>query len=158
MRGLIIFFCLCCFYSKSFGAQQASQILSSELPQVLEIEKIIVENIEYNRDDPMPNMKIKETTPLNADNITIRLSPVKVKLHTNASSPVTVSALFKELNHKDGLYNFSQSNLSVVPNSQTISNPYDHITTDVFTPYVNVKPNSALGLYRGTLVFTVGGI
>ena len=67
------FFCLFCFYSKSFGAQQASQILSSELPQVLEIEKIIVENIEYNRDDPMPNMKIKETNPLNADNSALGL-------------------------------------------------------------------------------------
>lgn len=158
MRGLIIFLCLFCLYSESFGAQQASQVLSGELPQVLEIEKIIVEETEYNRDEPMPNMKIKETTPVNTNNLTLRLSPVKVKLHTNASSPVIVSALFKELNHKDGLYNFSQSNLSVVPNSQTISNPYDHVTTDVFIPYVNVKPNSALGLYRGTLVFTVGGI
>lgn len=158
MRGLITFLCLFCIYSESFGAQQASQILSGELPQIIEIEKIIVENIEYNRDDSMPNMKIKETVPVNANNITLRLSPVKVKLHTNASSPVIVSALFKELNHKNGLYNFSQSNLSIVPNSQTISNPYDHVITDIFTPYVNVKPNSALGLYRGTLVFTVGGI
>lgn len=158
MRGLIVFLCLFCFCPAVFSAQQASQVLSVGLPQVLEIEKIIVENIEYNRDDPMPNMKIKETTPVNADNTTLRLSPVKVKLHTNASSPVIVSALFKELNHKDGLYNFSQANLSVIPNSQTISNPYDHVITDIFTPYVNVKPNSALGLYRGTLVFTVGGI
>lgn len=158
MRGFLTFLCLFCFYNESFCAQQASQVLSGELPQVLEIEKIIVENIEYYRDAPMPNMKIKETTPLNADNITLRLSPVKVKLHTNASSPVTVSALFKELNHKDGAYNFSQANLSIIPKSQTISNPYDHIVTEVFTPYVNVKSNSALGLYRGTLVFTVGGI
>lgn len=158
MRGLIIFLCLFCFYNESFGVQQASQVLCGELSQVLEIEKIIVENIEYNRDAPIPNMKIKETTPVNPDNITLRLSPVKVKLHTNASSPVIVSALFKEFNHQGGLYNFSQANLSVIPKSQTISNPYDHVITDVFTPYVNVKPNSALGLYRGTLVFTIGGI
>lgn len=158
MRGLIIFLCLLGLYSKSFGAQQASQVLYSELPQILEIEKIIVENIEYNRDEPMPNMIIKETTPVNANNLSLRLSPVKVKLHTNASSPVIVSALFKELNHKDGLYNFSQATLSVIPTSQTISNPYDHVITDIFTPYVNVKPDSVLGLYRGTLVFTVGGI
>ena len=158
MRGLIIFLCLFCFYGKSFGAQQASQILNCQLPQILEIEKIIVENIEYNRDEPLPNMKIKESDSVNADNIILKLSPVKVKLHTNASSPIIVSALFKELNHKDGLYNFSQSNLSISPSSQKISNPYDHVITDVFTPYVNVKPNSALGLYRGTLVFSVGGI
>lgn len=158
MRGLIIFLYLLFFSVESFGAQQDYQILTMGLPVVLEIEKIMVEEIEYNRDDPMPNMKIKETTPIDANNTTLRLSPVKVKLHTNASSPVIVSALFKELNHKSGSYNFSQANLSIVPNSQTISNPYDHVTTDIFTPYVNVKPDSALGLYRGTLVFTVGGI
>lgn len=158
MRGLIILLCLLFFSTESFGAQEAYQVLTTELPEVLEIEKIIVESIEYNRDDSMPNMNIKETTPVDANNTTLRLSPVKVKLHTNASSPIIVSALFKELNHKSGSYNFSQANLSITPSSQTISNPYDHVTTDIFTPYVNVKPDSTLGLYRGTLVFTVGKI
>lgn len=129
-----------------------------DLPQVLEIEKIIVENVEYNRDDSMFNMKIKETINQDANNIILKLSPIKIKLHTNSSSPIVVSALFKELNHKNGTYSFSKENLSIIPSSQTLSNPYNHITTDIFTPYVNVKPNSTLGLYRGTLVFTVGGI
>lgn len=158
MRGLIIFLCLFCICGKTFAAQEAAQILSASLPQVIEIEKIIVESIEYNRDDPMPNMKIKETTPIDNFNTTLRLSPVKVQLHTNSSSPVIITALFKELNHKNGLYNFSQANLSVEPSSQTISNPYDHVVTDIFTPYVNVKPESTLGLYRGVLVFTIGAI
>lgn len=158
MRRIILFLCIFGACGKSFAGQQSMQILSSSLPQVLEIEKICVESIEYNRDDPMPNMKIKEMTSIDADNMMIRLTPVRVKLHTNASTPVIVSALFKELNCKNNTYNFSAENLSIIPNSQTISNPYDHVMTDIFTPYVNVKPNSALGLYRGTLVFTVGGI
>lgn len=158
MRRVILFLCILYLGTESFAAQQASQVLTTGLPEVLEIEKIIVEEIEYNSNDPLPNMKIKETSPVDANNTTLRLSPVKVKLHTNVSSPVIVSALFKELNHKSGLYNFSQANLSVTPQSQTISNPYDHVTTDIFTPYVNVKPESSLGLYRGTLVFTIGGL
>lgn len=158
MRKLILFLFLLCFCVESFGAENATQSLNIGLPEVIEIEKIIVETIEYNSDDPLPNMKIKETTPVDINNTTLRLSPVKVKLHTNASSPLIISALFKELNHRSGLYNFSQANLSVIPTSQTISNPYDHVITDIFTPYVNVKPDSVLGLYRGTLVFTVGGI
>lgn len=158
MKKLILCLFLLYFYSETFGAQQSYQVVTMELAQILEIEKIIVENIEYNRNDPMPNMKIKETTLQNADNIILKLSPVKIKLHTNASNPIVVSALFKELNHKNGSYNFSQNNLSIIPSSQTISNPYDHIVTDIFTPYINVKPNTISGSYRGTLVFTVGGI
>lgn len=155
---LFIFIFLQSFSLKTFAAQETSQYLTIGLPQVLEIEKIIVENIEYNRDAPIPNMKIKAITQQNADNITLSLTPLKVKLHTNTSSPIIVSALFKELNHKNSGYKFSQENLSVIPKTQTISNPYDHVITDIFTPYVNVKPNSELGLYRGTIVFTVGGI
>lgn len=158
MRRVLVFLFLLIFSSQTFAMQEASQTLSLSLPEVLEIEKIIVENIEYNRDDPMPNMKIKETTPIDSNNTMLRLSPVKVQLHTNTSSPVVISALFKELNHREGMYNFSASNLSIVPKSQTISNPYDHVMTDVFTPYVNVKPDSVLGFYRGTLLFSIGGI
>lgn len=157
MRNLVLLYFL--FWGiVCYGAPQASQVLRMDLPEVLEIEKIIVETIEYNRNEPMPNMKIKQTTPVNANNTTLRLSPVKVKLHTNTSSPVVVTALFKELKHNNGSYNFSQANLSISPSSQTISNPYDHVITNAFTPYVNVKPDSTLGLYRGILVFTVGGL
>lgn len=158
MRGVILFLCLLFFRAECFAVQQTSQALSPVLPEVLEIEKIIVEEIEYSCNDPLPNMKIKETTPIDLNNTTLRLSPVKVKLHTNASSPIMISALFQELNHNNGMYNFSQENLSIIPKSQIISNPYDHVTSDIFTPYVNVKPESVLGLYRGILVFTVGGI
>lgn len=147
----VVIFCVQCGYC-------ANQVLSGNLPQIIEIEKIIVENVEYNRDDPMPNMNIKESTNVDANNIKLRLSPVKIQLHTNSSTPITVNATFKELRHTGGMYNFNSSNLSVHPKSYTINDPYDHIITDVFTPYVNVKPDTVLGKYRGAILFTLGGI
>ncbi len=136
----------------------ADQILSTTLPQVMEIEKIIVENIEYNRDDPMPNMNIKDSTNVDANTITLRLSPVKVQLHTNSSTPISVNATFKELKHTSGIYNFNPSNLLIKPSTYTINDPYDHVITDIFTPYVNVKPDTILGSYRGSILFTLGGL
>lgn len=158
MQRVFVFIFLLIFTSKVFASQEAYQTLTLGLTEVLEIEKIIVEDVQYNRDEPMPNMKIKETMPIDANNTMLRLSPVKVQLHTNTSSPVVISALFKELNCRGNTYSFSAENLSIIPKSQTISNPYDHIISDIFTPYVNVKPDSALGFYRGILVFSIGGI
>ncbi len=155
MRGILIIFILIFAVQKVFCADQ---ILSATLPQVMEIEKIIVETTEYNRDEPLPNMTVKKSTNVNANNILLRLSPVKVQLHTNSSTPIIVNAIFKELKHIDGTYNFNASNLSIQPGSYTISNPFDHIITDNFTPYVYVKPNTVLGTYLGSILFTLGGI
>lgn len=154
MRGILLL--LLIFAGQS--VLSADQILSTTLPQVMEIEKIIVETNEYNRDEPMPNMNIKESTNIDANNILLRLSPVKVQLHTNSSTPISVNASFKELKHTGGMYNFNTSNLSIRPQSYTINDPYDHVITDVFTPYVNVKPDTILGSYRGSILFTLGGI
>lgn len=142
----------------SYCAQQASQTLSTSLPQVMEIEKVIVETVEYNRDEPMPNMRIKESRSPSPDDIILRLSPLRVQIHTNSSTPIVVNAKFKELNHKEGLYNFNPSNLSVQPNSITINDPYDHVVTDIFTPFVDVKPDVVMGRYRGSILFTLGAI
>lgn len=144
-----------------FSAQSvfcADQILTTTLPQVMEIEKIIVETAQYDRDEPMLNMQIQESTNVNANTIRLRLSPVKVQIHTNSSTPLIVNATFKELKNIDGKYNFKSSNLSITPKSYTISNPYDHVITDSFTPYVNVKPDTVTGTYSGAILFTLGGI
>lgn len=83
MRRMVIFLFLFWFCTlKSFALQQASQVLTTGLYEVVEIEKIIVENIEYNRDESLLNMKIKETIPVDANNLTLKLSPLKIKLHT----------------------------------------------------------------------------
>ncbi len=155
MRGILLLLLLIFAVENGFCAEQ---ILSSTLPQVMEIEKIIVENTEYNRDEAMPNMKVKDSTNIDDDNIILKLSPVKVQLHTNSSTPIVVNAIFKELKHTGGMYNFNTSNLSVKPQSYTINNPYDHVITDTFTPYVNVKPDTVLGKYKGSILFTLGGI
>lgn len=143
---------------KSFCAQTSQQILSASLPQVLSIEKVIIEQIEYNRDEPFNNMNIKSSTPVNPNSIYLELSPVKVQIHTNIDTPITVYAKFKELKHTGNQYNFSESSLIISPSSYTINNPYDHIISGVFTPYVNVIPNAAQGEYRGSIVFTLGAI
>lgn len=139
-------------------AQQSSQILSAALPQVMEIEKVIVEEIEYDRDEFMPNMNIKDSQNTSPDDIILRLSPVKVQIHTNSSTPLIINAQFKELKHKDGLYDFNTSTLSVSPSSITINDPYDHVITDIFTPFVDVKPDTVKGRYRGSILFTLGAI
>ncbi len=124
----------------------------------MSIEKIIVEAIEYNRDDPLPNMRIKETRESDPNNTFLRLSPMKVQIHTNSSTPIIVNAQFKELKHKDGLYDFNPSNLMVEPQSYTINNPYNHVVTDIFTPIVDIKPDAFKGIYRGSIFFTLGAI
>lgn len=142
----------------AYCAQRSSQILSTSLPQVMEIEKVIVEDVEYNRDEPMPNMRIKASQNTSPNDIILRLSPMKVQIHTNSSTPIVVNAKFKELKHKDGQFNFNPSNLSVKPGSITINDPYDHVVTDVFTPFVDVKPDTVVGRYQGSILFTLGAI
>lgn len=157
-KPILLIFIFFVISQNAHCAQQSSQILSTSLPQVMEIEKVIVETVEYDRDEPMPNMKIKNSQNTSPNDIMLRLSPVKVQIHTNSSTPVIVNAQFKELKHKDGLYNFNSSNLSVQPGSITINDPYDHMITDVFTPFVDVKPDTVLGRYRGSILFTLGAI
>ncbi len=94
-------------------AESASQNLSATLPNVYEIEKIIVETQEYNRDEHLNNMVIKKSTSPNANQNILELSPVKVQIRTNMNTPIIVYADFKDLRHKQGLFNFSKSNLSV---------------------------------------------
>ncbi len=139
-------------------AESASQNLSATLPNVYEIEKIIVETQEYNRDEHLNNMVIKNSTSPNANQNILELSPVKVQIRTNMNTPIIVYADFKDLRHKQGLFNFSKSNLSVSPSSYTINNPYDHVISGNFIPYATVTPDTVQGDYRGTLTFTLGGI
>lgn len=155
---LIILVLLITADTNGFCATRASQTLSVSLPQVLAIDKIIVETNEYHRDEPLPNVRINEAQPIDTNNTMLRLTPIKVQIRTNASSPINISALFKELKHKEGQYNFNPNYLSVEPSSYTINNPYDGIITDYFTPVVDVKPDTVIGIYRGSILFTLGAI
>lgn len=158
MKFLWIFLLLLITSLQVFCAESASQNLTAALPNVYEIEKIIVETQEYNRDEHLSNMIIKNSTSPNQNQNILELSPVKVQIRTNMSTPIIVYADFKDLRHKQGEFNFSKSNLSVSPTSYTINNPYDHVISENFIPYATVTPNTVQGDYRGTLTFTLGGI
>ena len=158
MKFLWIFLLFLISSTWGFCAESASQNLNASIPNVYEIEKIIVELQEYHRDEHLSNMTIKNSTSPNANQNILELSPVKVQIRTNMSTPIVVYADFKDLKHKQGEFNFNKSNLSVSPSSYTINNPYDHVISGIFTPYATVTPDAVQGDYRGTLTFTLGGI
>lgn len=143
---------------QTFAANEAMQTLSIGLPEVLEIEKIIVEDIEHEKNGNLNNLKIESINKVYQDYYVVALTPVKVKIHTNVSSPIIVNAEFPGLEHIDKSYDFSKFNLSMFPTSYTINEPYDHIITGKFTPFAVVRPGAVLGDYNGTLLFTLGAL
>lgn len=86
------------------------------------------------------------------------MTPLQVKIHTNLSTPIIVNAQFTELKHIANPYKFSDFNLSISPTSYTITNPYDHVVSGTFIPYAIIKPDTVLGDYIGTLIFTLGAL
>ena len=72
------------------------------------------------------------------DYYVVAMSPVRVKIHTNLSSPIIVNAEFPGLEHINQNYNFDKFNLSMFPTSYTINEPFDHVITDEFTPFAVV--------------------
>ena len=154
----IIFLSICLFQInlQALGANQATQVLNMNLPEVLEIEKIIVEDIEHEKNGKLNNLKIESINKVFKDYYVVALTPVRVKIHTNLSSPIIVKAEFPGLEHIDKSYDFSKFNLSMFPTSYTINEPFDHVITEEFTPFAVVRPGTVLGDYNGTLLFTLG--
>ena len=144
--------------ASAYSANQATQILSTNLPEVLEIEKIIVEDVEHERDAPLPNVKITDTNFFSNESTILTMTPLQVKIHTNLSTPIIVNAQFTELKHITNPYKFSDFNLSISPTSYTITNPYVHVVSGTFVPYAVIKPDTVLGDYVGTLIFTLGAL
>lgn len=154
-----IFFLLVLFLQVNFvafGANQVSQVLTTSLPEVLEIEKIIVDDVEHERDAPLPNVKITNTNYFSNESTILTMTPLQVKIHTNLTTPIIINAQFTELKHIANPYKFEGLNLSIYPKSYTITNPYDHVISGEFIPYAVIKPNTVLGDYVGTLLFTLG--
>ncbi len=139
-----------------FGANQAQQILTTNLPEVLEIEKIIVKDIQHEKDSNLNNITIESINKVYQDYYVIAMTPIQVKIHTNVASPIIVNADFPGLRHTQNEYDFSKFNLSISPQSYTITEPYDHVVTGEFTPFAVVRPGTVLGNYNGVLLFTLG--
>lgn len=154
----IIFLSICLFKInlQALGANQATQVLNINLPEVLEIEKIIVEDIEHEKNGKLNNLKIESINKVYKDYYVVALTPIRVKIHTNLSSPIIVNAEFPGLEHINKSYDFSKFNLSMYPTSYTINEPFDHVITEEFTPFAVVRPDTVLGDYNGTLLFTLG--
>lgn len=160
MKFKIILYILCfLFISNSVQASEiATQTLNINLGEILEISKIIVDGVEYDVDENFSNVKKRNVSSKTRGITRISLSPIKVKIHTNLSTPIMVNAEFQELNHSENLHNFNPSDLSFIPDSRTINNPYDNVITDEFVPVINVTPDTIKGLYNGQIMFTLGAI
>lgn len=155
---LIVGMILSSIFSSARCAESASQSVNAILPQELSISKIIVEEIEYERDEFLFNVRIKTNSEQSSNLNIIGLSPMKVRIHTNIATPITVSASFQEFKHRENKYIFSPSNIYITPSSYTINNPYDNVETGEFIPTINIYSNVAPGIYDGKIVFTLGVI
>ena len=154
----LILLSLILFTPKAISNEIATQNISTSLGEVLEISKIIVDTVEFEKNENLDNIKKKNSNKQNKNFTTITLSPIKLKIHTNLTTPISVSADFQELTHNEILYNFNQKDIIFIPKSRTINNPYDNIITDEFIPQLTVQPNAKSGNYTGKIMFTLGVI
>lgn len=155
---LLLLICIMFEMSNINAQESAQQVLSTNLPQILAISKVYVETVEHERDAPLYGVTIKTNSTVNQNLNIIGLSPMSVKIRTNISTPITISAKFQQFNHVEGKYSFSPSDLWFTPSSYTINNPYNDIITNEFVPTMNVRNITAEGVYEGTVVFTLGAV
>ena len=142
----------------AFAETQATQVLQANVPEVLHIEKIIVENSEYDKDDELQNVKIHGTEFINEKCYRLNLSPFSVRITTNLSDPIQVSAKMESCCSACGRYPMSNEDLSVSPSSYTINNPHDKVETDFFTPQVLAHDTTICTTYRAHLIITLGRV
>lgn len=138
--------------------KNAIQTVQAELPEILHIEKIIVEGTEYEKDDILTNIDIKSVEPVSETCYRLNLSPFTIRIHTNLAEPIQVSAKFEECCSTCGRYPMKNEDLSVTPSSYTIQNPHDKIETDFFTPQVLAHEGTVCTTYNAKLIITLGRV
>ena len=144
--------------SSVFAENLSSQIVQAEVPEVLHIEKIIVENVEYDKDDELKNVSIRSTEYINEKCYRLCLSPFTVRITTNLSDPIQVSAKMESCCSTCGRYPLDNQDLSVTPSSYKITNPHDKIETDYSTPKILTHATTVCTTYRANLVITLGRV
>lgn len=142
----------------SFAGKNAKQTVQAGLPEILHIEKIIVEGTEYEKDDVLTNMDIKSIEQLSETCYRLNLSPFTLRIHTNLADPIQVSAKFSDCCSTCGRYPMKDEDLSITPSSYTIENPHDKIETDFFTPQVLTHDDTVCTTYNAKLVITLGRV
>ena len=128
---------------------------SGTVPEVLEIDKVIVGATEYNRDAFLTTMTRTTLTPIDATTNSLAFSPVTVKIHTNRTKPIRLDASFKELKHDATSTLIPVADLSVSPVSESFPTPYNGIISNPFTFSTLIRPTTLTGAYTGTISFTV---
>ena len=141
-----------------FAGNQASQLLQSTVPEVLHIDKIIVENVEYEKDEELKNVQIRQTELIDEHCCCLSLTPFSVRITTNLSEPIQVSAKMESCCSTCGRYPLDNEDLMVTPSSYTINNPHDKIETDFFTPKVHAHDDTVCTTYRAHLTVTLGRV
>ena len=138
--------------------KDARQIVQAELPEILHIEKIIVEGAEYEKDDILTNVDIKSVEPLSETCFRLNLSPFVVRIHTNLAEPIQVSAKFEDCCSTCGRYPMKNEDLWITPPSYTIQNPYDKVETDFFTPHVLAHDDTVCTTYNAKFIIPLGRV
>ncbi len=157
-KYLTLFIAIFLNIGTAFADKDARQVVQAELPEILHIEKIIVEGTEYEKDDVLTNMEIKSVEPVSQTCCRLNLSPFTLRIHTNLAEPIQVSAKFSDCCSACGRYPMKNEDLSVTPSSYTIQNPHDKIETDFFTPHVLAHDDTVCTTYNAKLVITLGRI
>ncbi len=142
----------------AFAESQSTQTLQSVVPEVLHIEKIIVDNVEYDKDAELQNVEIRQTEQIDEKNYRLSLNPFTVRITTNLADPIQVSAKFENCCSTCGRYPMKNEDLSVSPSSYTINNPHDKIETDYFVPQVIAHDTTVCTSYRAKLIITLGRV
>ena len=159
MRKFILVIIICLTTgTTAFAEKYSSQTLQTVVPEVLHIERIIVENVEYDKDAELHNVVIKQTEQVNEKCYRLSLSPFTVRITTNLSEPIQVSAKFESCCSTCGRYPLNNEDLSVSPAAYTINNPHDKIETDFFVPQVLAHDTTVCTSYRARLVITLGRV
>ena len=141
-----------------FAETHSTQIIQASLPEVLHIEKIIVDGVEYEKDEKIENVEIRGVEQISEDCYRLSLNPFSVRINTNIADPIQVSAKFESCCSACGRYPMKPEDLSVSPSSYTINNPYNMIETDFFTPQVLTHPDTVCTTYNARLVISLGRV
>ncbi len=149
---------LCLINSGITFATESRQNIQAVLPEVLHIDKIIVEGKEFDKDEKLTVMDIKAVENLSESCCRLNLSPFSLRINTNLADPIQVSAKFENCCSSCGRYPMDNEDLSVTPSSYTIYNPYDKIETDFFTPQVLAHDYTVCTTYNAKLVITLGRV
>ena len=88
----------------TYAARESKQTIQAGLPDILHIEKIIVEGTEYEKDDVMTNIEIKSVEPVSDTCYRLNLTPFTLRIHTNIAEPIQVSAKFEDCCSSCGRY------------------------------------------------------